>query len=225
MQKVFSIAIDGPAGAGKSSIAKILAKRLDAMYLDTGAMYRTIGLYMLRNEININDANSIAAHVNEVNISVSYENGTQRMYLDGQDVSEAIRTPDASMAASKVSAVPEVRVRLVDLQRKIAEGQNVVMDGRDIGTHVLPNATLKIYLTASAEVRAHRRQLELEAKGQHEPFEKVLAEMIERDYTDMNRKTSPLRPAEDAKRVDCSDLTLEEVVSLIEKMAHNAIGG
>lgn len=225
MQKVFSIAIDGPAGAGKSSIAKILAKRLDAMYLDTGAMYRTIGLYMLRNEININDANAIAAHVNEVNISVGYENGTQRMYLDGQDVSEAIRTPDASMAASKVSSVPEVRVRLVDLQRKIAEGQNVVMDGRDIGTHVLPNATLKIYLTASAEVRAQRRQLELEAKGQHEPFEKVLSEMIERDYTDMNRKTSPLRPAEDAKRVDCSDLTLEEVVSLIEKMARNAIGG
>ena len=225
MQKVFSIAIDGPAGAGKSSIAKILAKRMDAMYLDTGAMYRAVGLYMLRNRININDAKAVAANVNNADITVKYENGTQHVYLEGKDISEAIRTPDVSMAASKVSAVPAVRERLVELQQKIAEGQNVVMDGRDIGTHVLPNATIKIYLTASVEVRAHRRQTELEAKGQYEPYAKVLAEMIERDYTDMNRTASPLRPAADAKRVDCSDLTLEEVVSLIEMMARKAIGG
>lgn len=225
MQNVFSIAIDGPSGAGKSTIAKILARRLNAMYLDTGAMYRTIGLYMLRHEININDAAAVADNVGKVNISVGYEDGVQKMYLDGEDVSMAIRTPEASMVASKVSAVPEVRLRLVDLQRKIAEGQNVVMDGRDIGTHVLPNATLKIYLTASAEVRAQRRLLELEQRGEDVIYEKVLAEMIERDYTDTHREVSPLRPAEDARRVDCSDLTLDEVVALIEKMARKAIGG
>ena len=225
MQKVFSIAIDGPAGAGKSSIAKILAMRLDAMYLDTGAMYRAVGLYMLRREININDPKAIAAHVGEADIDIRCENGAQHIYLEGGDVSEAIRTPEASMAASKVSAVSEVRARLVELQRQIARGQNVVMDGRDIGTHVLPDATLKIYLTASAEVRAKRRQLELEAKGRSEPYEKVLSEMIERDYTDMNRKASPLRPAEDSKHVDSSDLTFDEVVGLLERMAREAIGG
>ncbi len=223
MQKVFSIALDGPAGAGKSSIAKILAKRMNAMYLDTGAMYRAVGLYMVRNGVNINDPAAIANRVYDADIDVRYENGAQRIYLEGKDVSEAIRTPDASMAASKVSAVPEVRERMVDLQRKIAEGQSVVMDGRDIGTHVLPNATLKVYLTASVEVRAHRRQLELQAKGKDEPYEKVLSEMIERDYADSHRAASPLRPAEDAKRVDCSDLTLEEVVALIEKMARKAM--
>ena len=223
MQKVFSIALDGPAGAGKSSIAKILAKRMNAMYLDTGAMYRAVGLYMVRNGVNINDPAAIANRVYDADIDVRYENGAQRIYLEGKDVSEAIRTPDASMAASKVSAVPKVRERMVDLQRKIAEGQSVVMDGRDIGTHVLPNATLKVYLTASVEVRAHRRQLELQAKGKDEPYEKVLCEMIERDYADSHRAASPLRPAADAKRVDCSDLTLEEVVALIEKMARKAM--
>lgn len=223
MQKVFSIALDGPAGAGKSSIAKILAKRMNAMYLDTGAMYRAVGLYMVRNGVNINDPAAIAGRVYDADIDVRYENGAQRIYLEGKDVSEAIRTPDASMAASKVSAVPKVRERMVDLQRKIAEGQSVVMDGRDIGTHVLPNATLKVYLTASVEVRAHRRQLELQAKGKDEPYEKVLSEMIERDYADSHRAASPLRPAADAKRVDCSDLTLEEVVALIEKMARKAM--
>ena len=191
----------------------------------TGAMYRAVGLYMLRNQININDPKAIAEHVCDADITVRYEGGAQHIYLEGKDVSEAIRTPDASMAASKVSAVPAVRERLVELQRKIAEGQNVVMDGRDIGTHVLPNATLKIYLTASVEVRARRRQMELEGKGQSEPYEKVLSDMIERDYTDMHRKASPLRPAEDSKHVDSSDLTFDEVVGLLEKMARAAIGG
>ena len=225
MQNNFSIAIDGPAGAGKSTVARMLAKSLDAMYLDTGAMYRTIGLYMLRNDIPVTDAREVAAHVNDVDISVGYENGAQRMYLGGEDVTGAIRTPEAAIAASKVSAVPAVRKRLVALQRKIAEGHNVVMDGRDIGTHVLPDATLKIYLTASAEVRAQRRLAELEARGESESYEKVLTEMIDRDYTDMNRETSPLRPAADARRVDNSDLSPDEAVALIRKMAMEAIGG
>ena len=225
MQNNFSIAIDGPAGAGKSTVARMLAKSLDAMYLDTGAMYRTIGLYMLRNDIPVTDAREVAAHVNDVDISVGYENGVQRMYLGGEDVTGAIRTPEAAIAASKVSAVPAVRKRLVALQRKIAEGHNVVMDGRDIGTHVLPDATLKIYLTASAEVRAQRRLAELEARGESESYEKVLTEMIDRDYTDMNRETSPLRPAADARRVDNSDLSPDEAVALIRKMAMEAIGG
>lgn len=224
MNKVFSIAIDGPAGAGKSTVAKQLAKSLDAMYLDTGAMYRTIGLYMLRKGY-IADLKEIAAHVNDMDVTVRYENGVQKMYLDGEDVSEAIRTPDASMAASKTSSVPEVRVRLVELQRKIAEGQNVVMDGRDIGTHVLPNATLKIFLTASAEVRAERRLAELEAKGETDSYDKVLSDIIARDYADSHREASPLRPAEDSKWVDTSDLTQIEVVALLHRMALEAIGG
>ena len=225
MQKIFSIAIDGPAGAGKSTVAKSLARSLNAMYLDTGAMYRTIGLYMLRNGIPVSDAKAVAAHVEAVNITVGYADGIQRMYLDGEDVSEAIRSPEASMAASKVSAVAAVRQRLVALQREIARGHNVVMDGRDIGTHVLPDATLKIYLKASAEVRAQRRQAELSEKGISEPYEKVLAEMIDRDYTDMNREVSPLCPADDATRVDTSHLTLEETVNQIREMAIEAIGG
>ena len=223
MHKTFSIAIDGPAGAGKSSVAKALAKQLNAMYLDTGAMYRAFGLYMLRQGIPTTDARAVAAHVNDVDITVAYEDGAQRMYLGGEDVTQAIREPEVSMAASSVSAVPQVRERMVALQRRIAEGQNVVMDGRDIGTKVLPNATLKIYLTASAEVRAKRRCLELEQKGIPEPYEKVLSDMIARDYQDMNRAASPLRPAEDARRVDSSDLTLEETVETLRALALEAI--
>lgn len=223
MQKIFSIAIDGPAGAGKSTIAKALAKALNAMYLDTGAMYRAVGLYMLRNGISVNDAKAVASHMDAVDISVGYEDGVQRMYLAGEDVSDAIRTPECSMAASKVSAVPAVRQRLVALQRQIAQGHSVVMDGRDIGTYVLPHATLKIYLTASVEVRAQRRQAELAQRGDEQPYEKVLSEMIDRDFTDMNREASPLRPAEDAHRVDNSHLTLEQVIDEIRTMALEVI--
>ena len=225
MQKTFSIAIDGPAGAGKSTIAKALARSLDAMYLDTGAMYRAIGLAMLRAGVPTTNTAAVADAVDDVDIEVRYEGGAQHIYLAGEDVSEAIREPEVSIAASKVSAVQHVRERMVELQRKIAEGQNVVMDGRDIGTHVLPNATLKIYLTASAEVRARRRCLELEEKSMPEPYEKVLAEMIERDYLDTHREASPLRPAADSRPVDSSDLTLEETVETIRRMALEAIGG
>ena len=224
MNKTFSIAIDGPAGAGKSTIAKALAKELGAMYLDTGAMYRAFGLYMLRRGA-ASDAAAVAAAVDGVDITVEYVDGTQHIYLGGEDVSAAIREPEVSMAASAVSKVPEVRVRMVALQRRIAEGHNVVMDGRDIGTAVLPNATLKIFLTASAEVRAKRRCLELEEKGMAEPYEKVLQEMIERDYQDTHRAASPLRAAEDARPVDSSDLTLEQTVAAMRDMALEAIGG
>ena len=221
--KVFSIAIDGPAGAGKSTIAKALARELDAMYLDTGAMYRAIGLALSRNGLDLSDAASVAAAVGNVDIDVRYEDGTQHIYLGDEDVSRAIREPEVSMAASAVSAVPEVRERMVALQRKIAEGQNVVMDGRDIGTKVLPNATLKVYLTASAEERARRRCLELKEKGMEEPFDKVLQEMIQRDYQDTHRAASPLCRAEDAKLVDTSDLTLEASVEAIRALALEAI--
>ena len=218
----FSIAIDGPAGAGKSTMAKALAKALGAMYLDTGAMYRAFGLFMLRKGA-VNDAAAVARCVEDVDIAVRFVDGAQRLYLSGEDVTDAIREPEVSMAASTVSAVPQVRERMVALQRKIAEGQNVVMDGRDIGTKVLPNATLKIYLTASAEERARRRCRELEEKGKPEPYEQVLRDMVQRDYQDTHRAASPLRPAEDAVHVDTSDLTVEESVALMKKLADEAI--
>ena len=222
MNNPFSIAIDGPAGAGKSTIAKALARELGAMYLDTGAMYRAIGLYMLRLGVAA-DPKAVAARVGEVDVQVRYVDGAQRIFLSGEDVSEAIREPEVSLAASQVSAVPEVRQRMVALQRKIAEGQNVVMDGRDIGTKVLPNATLKIYLTASAEERARRRCRELAEKGMPEPYEQVLQDMIRRDYQDTHRAASPLQPAEDSVHVDTSQLSIEESVALMRKLAVDAI--
>ena len=222
MSKSFSIAIDGPAGAGKSTIAKALARELGAMYLDTGAMYRAIGLHMLRKGL-VNDPDAVAANVNDVDIEVRHVDGVQRIFLSGEDVSEAIRQPEVSMVTSTVSAIPAVRARLVALQQQIAEGHDVIMDGRDIGTKVLPNATLKVYLTASAEERARRRCLELKEKGMEEPFDKVLQEMIQRDYQDTHRAASPLCRAEDAKLVDTSSLTLDESVAAIRALALEAI--
>ena len=222
MSKVFSIAIDGPAGAGKSTMAKALARELGAMYLDTGAMYRAFGLYMLRKDA-VNNPSAVAKAVDEVDVDVRFVDGAQRLYLSGEDVTDAIREPEVSMAASTVSAVPQVRERMVALQRKIAEGQNVVMDGRDIGTKVLPNATLKIYLTASAEERARRRCRELAEKGMPEPYEQVLQDMIRRDYQDTHRAASPLQPAEDSVHVDTSQLSIEESVALMRKLAVDAI--
>lgn len=221
-RKPFSIAIDGPAGAGKSTVAKAVATELNAMYLDTGAMYRAFGLYMLRRGA-IKDKSAIIAAVDDVDITVEFIDGAQHIFLGGEDVTEAIREPEVSMAASDVSAVPEVRERMVALQRKIAEGHDVIMDGRDIGTKVLPNATLKIYLTASVEERARRRCLELEQKGMPEPYDKVLREMKERDYQDTHRAASPLRPADDAVTVDTTNNTLEESVAEIRRLALEAI--
>ena len=215
-RKPFSIAIDGPAGAGKSSVAKAVAAELNAMY-------RAVGLYMLRRGA-VGDRQAVIDALDDVDITVEFIDGAQHIFLGGEDVTAAIREPEVSMAASDVSAVPEVRARMVALQQKIAEGHNVIMDGRDIGTKVLPNATLKIYLTASAEERARRRCLELEQKGRPEPYEKVLQEMQERDYQDTHRAASPLRPADDAVTVDTTNNTFEESVATIKQLALEAIG-
>ena len=222
-KKPFSIAIDGPAGAGKSSVAKAVAAELNAVYLDTGAMYRAFGLYMLRRGAT-NDRRAIVDAVDDVDITVEFIDGAQHIFLGGEDVTDAIREPEVSRAASDVSAVPEVRERMVALQRKIAEGHDVIMDGRDIGTKVLPNATLKIFMTASAEVRAHRRCLELEQKGKPEPYEKVLREMKERDYQDSHRAASPLCAAGDAVSLDTTEMSFDETVAEIRRLALDAIG-
>lgn len=213
MQPIFSIAIDGPAGAGKSTIAKALAERLGAIYLDTGAMYRAVALYM--HDADINGAESIARAVNDPKIEVQFVNGKQHMLLNGVDVNDRLRTPEASMMASRVSAVPAVRERLVALQREIAAGHAVVMDGRDIGTKVLPNATLKVYLTASCEVRAERRFAELKESNPNLTLEQVLADIVERDYNDAHREASPMYQASDAIRIDTSNMNRDQVVAAI----------
>ena len=219
----FSIAIDGPAGAGKSTIARALAKSMDAMYLDTGAMYRAIGLAMRRLGVDLSDADAVIARMDDIDIAVEYLGGEQHIFLGPEDVSKIIREPEVSLLASAVSAIAEVRLRMVALQQQIARGHNVVMDGRDIGTKVLPDATLKVYLDASPEVRARRRCRELEQKGMPEPYEKVLGDMIARDYQDTHRAASPLTKAEGAVTVDSSDMTPEEVVAAIRRLAMDAI--
>ena len=225
MERIFSIAIDGPAGAGKSTIARSVADRLGAMYLDTGAMYRAVGLYFMRRGLDT-DARAVAEGVGAVHITVKPENGTQRMYLDGEDVTEAIRTPEASLAASHVAAVPEVREQMVALQREIARGYAIVMDGRDIGTKVLPDATLKLFVTASPEVRAQRRFDELRQKGEDAiTFDQVLREIEERDFNDTHRAASPLEQAADAKLLDTSDMTREQVLDEVERLFREAMEG
>ncbi|MBQ3222737.1 MAG: (d)CMP kinase [Clostridia bacterium] len=224
MNKIFSIAIDGPAGAGKSTIAKAAAEALGAMYLDTGAMYRTVGLCFMRRGL-LEDKAAIAAAVDSVKIEVKFEGGAQKMYLEGEDVSEAIRTPEASMAASAVGAIPEVRAYLVRLQQETAKGTAIVMDGRDIGTKVLPEATLKLYLTASPEVRALRRYNELRGKGETPLYHEVLDDIVERDYNDTHRAASPLMQAEDAKLVDTSSMSLKQAIDAVVLLAKDAIGG
>ena len=219
MNNHFTIAIDGPAGAGKSSVAKKVAAALDAIYLDTGAMYLAVGLYMLRTGIDMKDRAQVVAHMNEAQVDVKYVSGEQRVLLNGEDVSRAIRENEVSAAASAVSAVAEVRVMLVARQQEIARQQSVVMDGRDIGTHVLPDATLKVYLTAAAEERAKRRFAELKRKGQTVDFDRLLAEINQRDWDDSHREASPLRQAEDAVLVDSSNMNLQQVVGHILALA------
>ena len=223
MQKIFSIAIDGPAGAGKSTVARAAAQALGAMYLDTGAMYRTVGLHFLRRN-QLDQPEEIARQVDGLNVQVKFMDGAQHMQLEGEDVTEAIRTPEASMAASAVGAVPEVRAYLVRLQQETARGISIVMDGRDIGTHVLPDATLKVYLTATTEVRALRRYAELRGKGETPAYHCVLDDLVERDYNDMHRAASPLMRAEDAQLLDTSNLTLKQSVDELVRLARTAIG-
>ena len=211
-----AVAIDGPAGAGKSTIARAAAKKLGFIYVDTGALYRSIGLNALRNDVNISDAEAVTATLDELKVELSFDaQGAQIVLLNGEDVSSLIRTPEVSMAASKVSAIPAVRAFLLDLQRNMAKTQSVIMDGRDIGTVVLPDAQVKIFLTASAEIRAKRRFDELIEKGQDVKYEDVLADVVERDYNDSHREIAPLKPAEDSKLADTSDLTLEQSIELI----------
>ena len=209
----YNIAIDGPAGAGKSTIAKAVAKRENLIYVDTGAMYRAMALFMLREKVNLADAEAVALKCAEADITIRYENGVQVVLLNGENVNGFLRTEEVGNAASTISVIGKVREKLVELQKKLAAESNCVMDGRDIGTCVLPNAQLKIYLTASSLVRAKRRYEELAAKGEVCNLEKIRADIEERDYRDMHREISPLRQAEDA--IDSSDMTVEEVISRI----------
>lgn len=207
--KHVAIAIDGPAGAGKSTMARACAKALGYLYVDTGAIYRTVGYYMRLMGIGPKDKDSIARLIDEVNIEIRYEDGVQHMILNGKDVTDEIRTPEMSMYASGVSAQPCVRAFLLDMQRELARTQNVVMDGRDIGTVVLPDAQVKIFLTADVRVRAERRLAELQAKGEKASLQQVLAEMQARDKQDSERAAAPLRQAKDAVLLDTSALTPE----------------
>ena len=211
--KYISIAIDGPGGAGKSTIAKRLAKELGYHYVDTGAIYRTVGYHMSLMGVGPKDKDGIERCIDDVNIDIRWEDGVQHMILNGQDVTSEIRTPEMSMMASGVSAQKCVRDYLLQMQRDLAKTQNVIMDGRDIGTVVLPDATVKFYLTASAEVRAKRRFLELQEKGEDAKFEDVLRELILRDEQDMHREIAPLKCADDAVVVDSSDLTVDQVAA------------
>lgn len=213
--KHVAIAIDGPAGAGKSTMARACAKALGYLYVDTGAIYRTVGYYMRLMGIGPKDKDSIARLIDEVNIEIRYEDGVQHMILNGKDVTDEIRTPEMSMYASGVSAQPCVRAFLLDMQRELARTQNVVMDGRDIGTVVLPNAQVKIFLTADVRVRAERRLAELQAKGEKASLQQVLAEMQARDKQDSERAAAPLRQAKDAVLLDTSALTPEAAVDAI----------
>ena len=219
MSEFFAVAIDGPAAAGKSTVAKRVARELGALYLDTGAMYRAVGLYMLRHGVSLDDAEGIKKRAADARVDVKYVDGTQRVLLCGEDVSQAIRENAVSAAASAVSAVPAVRELLVARQREIASGASVVMDGRDIGTKVLPDAPVKVFLTASAEVRARRRCDELRAKGQDVPYEQLLEEIKQRDHNDATRAASPMVRAEDAVLLDSSDMAVDDVVAAIVRMA------
>ncbi len=212
---VFRIAIDGPSGAGKSTVAKALAKRLGFVQVDTGAMYRSVGLYIYRKGIQPDDADAVIPQLENINIDLGFSEEGQRIYLNGEDVSEKIRQNEISAYASKVSAIPAVRAFLLEMQRKLAREHSVVMDGRDIGTVVLPAAELKIFQTASVKERAKRRYLELAEKGQIVDLETIKKEIEERDYNDSHRAAAPCVPADDAVIIDNSNITIEENVAMI----------
>ena len=215
----FNIAVDGPAGAGKSTIAKLVAKKMNLIYVDTGAMYRVMALHMIKQGVDINDDAAVIAECVNADITIKYEDGVQVVYLNGENVNAFLRTEEVGNAASKTSVLPPLRARLLELQQNLAKNSDCIMDGRDIGTCVLPDADVKIYLTASSEVRAKRRYDELTAKGEVCDIAKIKADIEERDYRDMNRETAPLKQAEDAVLVDSSYMTIDEVVAEIIKIS------
>ncbi len=212
---MINIAIDGPAGAGKSTIAKLVAKKKDYIYVDTGAMYRAIALYILRNSVDASDDMAVKAACDNINIDIKYQDGAQQVYLNGENVSVDIRKEEVGNMASKAAAKSVVREKLLQLQRDLAKSNNVIMDGRDIGTFVLPNADVKIYLTASVEARAKRRYDQLVDKGEAPDIDKIKADIEQRDYQDMNRDIAPLKQAEDAIYLDTSDMNINQVVDFI----------
>ncbi len=212
---MINVAIDGPAGAGKSTIARAAAKELGYIYVDTGALYRAIGVYCLRNSVETTDKEAVGAILCDVNVELKFIDGVQHVYLNGDDVSTEIRLPEASMAASNVSAIPTVRAFLFDLQRDIAAKNNCIMDGRDIGTVVLPNAQVKIFLTADDEERAMRRFKELQEKGSNVTFQEVLDDLRVRDYNDSHREIAPLKPAEDSVIINTTGYNLEESINMV----------
>ncbi len=215
---MINIAIDGPSGAGKSTIAKKAAAKLGYIYIDTGAMYRTVGLYLNRLGINIKaEKEKVINSLSGINIDIKYENGEQHIFLNGEDVSSLIRTPEISMAASDSGTVLEIREKMTHLQRNLAKNNNCIMDGRDIGTFVLPDADVKIFLTADVRVRAERRYRELTEKGEQVKFEDVLSDMVLRDKNDSTREFMPLKKADDAILIDTSDLSLDESVDAVIK--------
>ena len=218
----YQIAIDGPAGAGKSTIARRVAKSRGAIYVDTGAMYRAMAYFLLREGVDPEDTAAIGEKCQEAEITIRYENGEQIVLLNGENVNAFLRTEEVGATASVISPIPEVRKNMVALQKELAAHSDCIMDGRDIGTCVLPDARLKIYLTASSEVRAKRRYDELAAKGVESDFQKIKADIEERDYRDMHREISPLKKAEDAVIVDTSDMTVDEVIASILKLCRDA---
>ena len=226
MQKFYSIAVDGPAGAGKSSMAKKLAAEFGLVYLDTGAIYRTVGLACFRKGVDRKDEAAVSAVLPGLDIQIRYDDqGLQHMLLNGEDVSDAIRLPEISLCASDVSALPACRAYLLDMQRRFAREYNVILDGRDIGTVVLPDADLKIFLTASSEVRAHRRLLQLQEKGVEADYDEILRDIILRDEQDMNRAVAPLRQAEDAVLVDTSELNAEQTIDALCALVRERLPG
>lgn len=225
MSKIYSVAVDGPSGAGKSTLSKAVAAELGIVYVDTGAIYRTIGYYVFSKGIGSRDVPAVIAVLPELEIEMRYgDDGLQHMYLNGQDVTKEIRLPQISMYASDVSAIPEVRAFLLEMQREMARRSCAIMDGRDIGTVVLPEAEVKIFLTADVEVRAHRRWKELQERGTERPYEEVLREIKERDFNDSNRATAPLKQADDAVRVDTSELSFDESKEKILQVIREKVG-
>lgn len=218
----YNVAIDGPAGAGKSTIAKAVAREMNLIYVDTGAMYRALALFLLREKVALQDTEEIIRKCAQADITIRYENGVQVVFLNGENVNGLLRTEEVGNASSVISPIPEVRGKMVEIQQALAAGSDCIMDGRDIGTCVLPGAQLKIYLTASSRVRARRRYDELAAKGVESDLEKIRADIEERDYRDMHREMSPLVQAPDAVLVDTSEMDVEEVIGTVLELCRKS---